>query len=40
MPLGKLKKYLDENKIKYVIKSHSIAYTTQEIAAMGKNSHY
>lgn len=34
MSLGKLKKYLDENKIKYVIKSHSIAYTTQEIAAI------
>jgi Ala-tRNA(Pro) deacylase len=34
MPLGKLKKYLDDNKIKYVIKSHSIAYTTPEIAAI------
>jgi Ala-tRNA(Pro) deacylase len=34
MPIGKLKKYLDDNKIKYVIKSHSIAYTTPEIAAL------
>jgi Ala-tRNA(Pro) deacylase len=34
MPLGKLKKYLDDNKIKYVIKSHSIAYTAPEIAAL------
>ena len=34
MPLGKLKTYLDDNKIKYVIKSHSIAYTTPEIAAL------
>jgi Ala-tRNA(Pro) deacylase len=34
MPLGKLKKYLDGNNIKYVIKSHSVAYTTPEIAAL------
>ncbi len=34
MPLERLKKHLDDNKIKYVIKSHSIAYTTPEIAAM------
>jgi Ala-tRNA(Pro) deacylase len=34
MPLGKLKEYLDGNKIKYVIKSHSVAYTTPEIAAL------
>lgn len=33
MPLTKLKKYLDENKIKYIIISHSSAYTAQEIAA-------
>ncbi len=33
MPLSKLKKYLDENKIKYIIISHSSAYTAQEIAA-------
>ena len=34
MPLGRLKKYLDDNKIKYVTKSHSIAYTAPEIAAL------
>ncbi len=34
MPLERLKKHLDDNEIKYVIKSHSIAYTTPEIAAM------
>jgi Ala-tRNA(Pro) deacylase len=34
MPLGKLKEFLDDNKIKYVIKSHSVAYTTPEIAAL------
>lgn len=34
MPIGRLRKYLDDNKIKYVIKSHSIAYTTPEIAAL------
>jgi len=34
MPLGKLREYLDDNKIKYVIKSHSVAYTTPEIAAL------
>jgi Ala-tRNA(Pro) deacylase len=34
MPLGKLKEYLDSNKIKYVIKSHSVAYTSPEIAAL------
>jgi Ala-tRNA(Pro) deacylase len=33
MPLTKLKKYLDGNKIKYIIISHSSAYTAQEIAA-------
>jgi Ala-tRNA(Pro) deacylase len=34
MPLGRLKEYLDKNKIKYVIIQHSIAYTTPEIAAL------
>jgi len=33
MPISKLRKYLDENKIKYIIISHSSAYTAQEIAA-------
>ena len=33
MPCKKVKDYLDENKIKYVTITHSIAYTAQEIAA-------
>jgi Ala-tRNA(Pro) deacylase len=33
MPAQKLKKFLDENKIKYVAISHSPTYTAQEIAA-------
>lgn len=33
MPVEKLKKYLDENKIKYVSIKHSEAFTAQEIAA-------
>jgi Ala-tRNA(Pro) deacylase len=33
MPVKKLKKYLDDNHIKYVTISHSKAYTAQEIAA-------
>jgi len=33
MPSAKLKKFLDENKIKYVSVKHSSAYTAQEIAA-------
>jgi len=41
MPLGKLKTFLDENDIRYVIIQHSIAYTASEIAALahvpGKN---
>ena len=32
MPITKLKKYLDENKIEYVVMSHSCAYTAQDIA--------
>ena len=34
MPLGRLKEYLDKEKIKYLIFQHSIAYTTPEIAAL------
>jgi Ala-tRNA(Pro) deacylase len=34
MPLGKLREYLDDNNVKYVIKTHSVAYTTPEIAAL------
>jgi len=33
MPVKKLKEFLDENKIRYVIIKHSSAYTAQEIAA-------
>lgn len=33
MPVKKLKDFLDQNKIKYAIISHSEAYTAQEIAA-------
>jgi len=33
MPLSKIKKFLDENKIKYTIIQHSSAYTAQEVAA-------
>jgi Ala-tRNA(Pro) deacylase len=32
MPIRKLRKYLDENKVKYVVVSHSTAYTSQETA--------
>ncbi len=33
MPVEKLKKFLDENGIKYLSIKHSLAYTAQEIAA-------
>ena len=33
MPVKKLRKYLDDNHIKYVTLTHSLAYTAQEIAA-------
>jgi Ala-tRNA(Pro) deacylase len=33
MPVEKLKKFLDDNKVKYVSVKHSLAYTAQEIAA-------
>jgi Ala-tRNA(Pro) deacylase len=33
MPVEKLKKFLDENQVKYTVCSHSVAYTAQEIAA-------
>ncbi len=33
MPVKKLKQFLDEKKIKYVVVRHSPAYTAQEIAA-------
>ena len=33
MPSEKLKKFLDENNIKYITVSHSKAYTAQQVAA-------
>ena len=33
MPVQRLQAFLDENQIKYVVISHSRAFTTQEIAA-------
>ena len=33
MPVKKLKDFLDSNNIKYVVISHSTAYTAQEVAA-------
>jgi len=33
MPVKKLKAFLDENNVKYVTIKHSMAYTSQEIAA-------
>ena len=36
MPVKKLIEFLDSNKVKYVIISHSTAYTAQDIAAMTK----
>ena len=33
MPVKKLKEFLNSNQIKYVLISHSPAYTAQEIAA-------
>lgn len=33
MPCKKIKDFLDENKVKYVTITHSLAYTAQEIAA-------
>ena len=33
MPLTKIKEFLDNNKVKYVIVQHSPAYTAQEVAA-------
>ncbi|HXZ34247.1 MAG TPA: YbaK/EbsC family protein [Terriglobales bacterium] len=34
MPLSRLKEFLDEHRIKYVVISHSIAYTANGIAAL------
>ena len=32
MPVAKLKKFLDDNQVRYVSIAHSIAYTAQEVA--------
>ena len=37
MPINRLKEILDEKKIRYVIVSHSTAYTAAAIAAMTHN---
>jgi Ala-tRNA(Pro) deacylase len=34
MPLSRLKEFLDSHKVKYVVISHSIAYTANGIAAL------
>ena len=34
MPLARLREFLDSHKIKYVVISHSVAYTAQGIAAL------
>jgi Ala-tRNA(Pro) deacylase len=34
MPVQKLREFLDANKIKYSVITHSIAYTAQEIASL------
>jgi Ala-tRNA(Pro) deacylase len=34
MPLARLKEFLDSHNIKYVVISHSVAYTAQGIAAL------
>ena len=33
MPIRKLKEYLDQQGVKYVVITHSPAYTSQEVAA-------
>lgn len=40
MPLKKLKELLDSNKIKYVLMSHSPAYTAQQVAQTSHVSGY
>jgi len=34
MPLTRLREFLDHHKVKYVVVSHSVAYTAQGIAAL------
>jgi len=33
MPATKLKQFLDDNDVRYVVTTHSLAYTAQEVAA-------
>lgn len=33
MPINKIKKFLDEHRVKYIVVTHSPAYTSQEVAA-------
>ncbi|HUO26596.1 MAG TPA: YbaK/EbsC family protein [Candidatus Aquilonibacter sp.] len=33
MPLSKLREFLDQNNVKYLVISHSVAYTAQGVAA-------
>jgi Ala-tRNA(Pro) deacylase len=34
MPLARLREFLDTHKVRYVVISHSVAYTAQGIAAL------
>jgi len=34
MPLSKLREFLDSNNVKYMVMSHSLAYTAQGVAAL------
>src|SRR5512133_3835286 len=34
MPLARLREFLDSHKVRYVVISHSVAYTAQGIAAL------
>ena len=34
MPLSKLREFLDSHEIKYLVISHSLAYTAQGVAAL------
>ena len=38
MPIRRLKKFLDDNAVKYVTTIHSIAYTAQGLAALTHTS--
>ena len=36
MPLSKLREFLDSNNVKYMVISHSLAYTAQGVAAQAQ----